>query len=106
MKKVENEILKKIKKEKNEVYHSFLQDKLSLEQLAEKLALIKKLEELIKENTKEEILLDKREIRELARKTLYISFPREITEYGWNKSTEVKITIEKDGEKIILEKVE
>ena len=106
MKKVEKEVLRKIKTEKNNAYYSFIRDEISLTQLVEKLSVIKKLEEMISENISEERLLDKREIRELAGKTLYISLPKEVTQYGWEKGSEAKIMITKDGRKIILEKEE
>ena len=106
MKKVEKDIIKKLENEKHKTYKSFLQNKITLEELREKLSLINEIKELIREEPTESILLDKREIRELAGKTLYISLPKKIMEYGWDKGTEVKISIEKKGKKIILERAE
>ena len=105
MEKVVRDIIKKLEREKHKIYKSFLQDKITLEGLKEKLSLIYEIEELIRKEPTENILLDKREIRELAGKTLYISLPKEIIGYGWNKGTEVKISIDKKGKKIILERL-
>ena len=106
MEKVEEKIIKKLENEKHKTYKSFLQGKITVEELRDKLFLINETKDLIREEPAENILLDKREIRELAGKTLYISLPKEIIEYGWNKGTEVKISIEKKGKKIILERFE
>ncbi len=105
MEKVESNVVKKIEKEKHQIYKLFLQDKITLEELKKKLSLIYETEELIEERPIPKILLDKREVRELAGKTLYISLPKEIINYGWKKGAEVKISIDKKGKKIILEKL-
>ena len=104
MKRLEKEVFEKLQKEKRDVYLSFMKGKITLEQLKEKLSLINEIEKLASESNAEIILLDKREIRELSGKTLYISLPREIEEYGWSKGLNVKIFIEKKGKRIILER--
>ena len=106
MGRIERELIKKLEREKHQIYESFLEEKMTLDRLKEKLSLIYEIEKLIGEEPTENILLDKREIRELAGKTLYISLPKEIIKYGWNKDTKVKISIDKKGRKIILERVE
>ena len=103
MKKLDEKMKKKLEEEKNELFQTFIQNKITLEQLHEKLTLIRDIEGMIQEN-EEKIFLDKREIRELAGKTWYISFPRDIVAYGWNKGTEANIYVEKSGKRIVLER--
>jgi len=106
MKKLEREIIKKLEKERQEMYKSYLNGQISLEVFKEKLKVLSETIGLMENQSKSLIFLDKREIRELAGKTLYISLPKNIMEFGWDKGTEVKLSIEKEGQKIILEKLE
>ncbi len=104
MKKEMRELKNAVEREKKELIDKLTKGEITLHDFVENLKDIEYIENYIHGGNEKPELLDVREIRELAGKTLYISIPKMLKDLGWDKGTQVKIYLSSNEKEILLKK--